>query len=161
MNSIPQKTIDLFWGKVDKESSKIFYNGTRCWMFPSRQRYGLVWFVDGYLRANRAAWIISHGEIPRGLFVLHHCDNSRCVNPDHLFLGTQKDNVSDMIAKGRKWSGLGEKNPNCKLTKEQVEEIRKLYQRGSRKGYGMGGLSKKFGISRTQIGSIVKNESWK
>lgn len=89
---------------------------------------------DGYGRrkafgeqmAHRAAWVEVHGPIPEGMSVLHRCDNPPCINVDHLFLGTQSDNVKDMNAKGRHgYTGQrGERNPNVKLTDEQVREIR-------------------------------------
>jgi hypothetical protein len=162
MSSITQKEIDKFWGKVDKEKSTTFYNGTRCWEWKSGAgRYGYVRLVGRNWRVNRASWTISHGEIQKGLHVLHHCDNTKCVNPAHLFLGTQKENVYDMIAKGRKWIGSGEDNPNSKVTIEQVEEIRRLYKRQSRKGLATGGLAKRFGISKSQVWSILKKQSWK
>lgn len=64
--------------------------------------YGLRYVAKGnWIRAHRWAWIIEYGRIPKGLFVCHACDNPPCVNPLHLFLGTQKDNHDDMVAKGR------------------------------------------------------------
>lgn len=59
--------------------------------------------VGSHMRAHRYAWLIFNGEIPCGMWVLHKCDNRRCVNPDHLFLGTAGDNARDMVAKGRNW----------------------------------------------------------
>jgi len=162
MNSIPQKYIERFWGQVDKEKSKTFYNGTRCWEWKeSAGRYAYIRIGYEALRINRVSWVITHGEIPEGLYVLHHCDNTKCVNPSHLFLGNQKVNMEDMVSKGRKWIGHGEDNPNRKLTIEQVREIRKLYKRQSRKGLASGGLAKKFGISKSQVWSILTGESWK
>ncbi len=64
-----------------------------------------------------------NGDIPEGMFVCHKCDNPLCINPAHLFLGTPKDNMTDMIKKGRKINSYGEQNPNAKLTEKQVLEI--------------------------------------
>jgi len=75
-----------------------------CWEWTSRrdrQGYGRLGIQGASLRAHRIAWIATHGPIPTGLCVLHHCDNPPCINPAHLFLGTPKDNVHDRIAKGR------------------------------------------------------------
>lgn len=161
MNSIPQRYIDRFWGRVDREISTVFYNGSRCWEWTRGGRYGYVRFGYEALRVNRASWIITHGEIPKGLYVLHHCDNTKCVNPSHLFLGNQKTNMEDMVSKGRKWIGHGEDNPNSKMTIEQVREIRKLYKRQDRKGLASGGLAKKFGLSKSAMWGILSGDSWK
>jgi hypothetical protein len=74
--------------------------------------------------AHRAAWEREHGPVPEGLCVLHRCDNRCCVNPDHLFLGTKKDNTHDMLAK-RRWTP-----PMLRLRECEVEEIRRLRQLG-------------------------------
>lgn len=75
-----------------------------CWLWiggVDRTKYGRI-YVDGKVTgAHRAAWAVTFGPIPDGMHVLHKCDNSRCVNPRHLFLGTHRDNMRDMIAKGR------------------------------------------------------------
>ena len=63
--------------------------------------YGRLWFEGRMWMAHRLAWTQAHGPIPRGLFVLHSCDNPPCINPDHLFLGTQLDNMRDAAQKGR------------------------------------------------------------
>lgn len=76
-----------------------------CWHFIgslSKTGYGVVGLNGKVIGAHRAAWILTNGEVPDGLFVCHKCDNRRCINPDHLFLGTAKDNTQDMISKGRR-----------------------------------------------------------
>jgi len=100
-----------------------------CWLWTGRRdRAGYGKIRRGpsakNLRAHRVAWELEHGPIPDGLCVLHHCDNPSCVRPDHLFLGTDADNVADMFAKGRSPSRVGEGNGRVKLTWAKVAEIR-------------------------------------
>lgn len=115
---------------------------------------------NGERKAHRAAWVERNGPIPDNLWVLHKCDNPSCVNPDHLFLGTAKDNNDDMRKKGRaRYPGCsqpGELNPNKKLTQEQVDYIRSVYK------WGMGPqLAKQFGVIPIMINRIVRGEAWK
>lgn len=100
---------------------------------------------------SRIAWILAHGRIPDGLLVCHHCDNPTCVRPDHLFLGTARDNARDMSAKNR-----APKGTNTKLTADDVLAIRAEYKRG------MGGkLGRKYGVTYQTIHEIVRGISWK
>lgn len=131
------KLEDRFWSKVRK--------GPDCWEWlaargknPSGSlgygQFSIGSRVDKDRRmhaAHRVAWSITNGEIPVGLNVLHRCDNQACVNPEHLFLGTQRDNVSDMIAKGRKRPAVGDRHGSAKLTEDQVRKIRQEYTRGT------------------------------
>lgn len=98
----PEQTAARFWSKVRK--------GDGCWEWQAKR------FDNGYgsfavsrnknQGAHRVAWELTNGPIPAGMSVLHHCDNRPCVRPDHLFLGTQLDNMRDMLAKGRqRWRG--------------------------------------------------------
>lgn len=86
-----------FWSRVRK--------GSACWEWVGARHtggYGAI-SVNGHQeRAHRVSWMIHHGEIPDGLWVLHRCDNPPCVNPAHLFVGSDADNLSDAIAKGRR-----------------------------------------------------------
>ena len=115
---------------------------------------------NGERKAHRAAWVEAHGTIPDGLWVLHKCDNPSCINPEHLFLGTAKDNSEDMRRKGRqKYPGFslkGETNPNSKLTQAQVEYIRMVYK------WGMGpALAREFKVHPFTINRIVRGEKWR
>lgn len=94
---------DFFWARVTKAE------GDGCWLYPAGKSkpgsYITVYLLGYYIQAHRLAWRILNGPIPDGLCVLHTCDNTHCVRPDHLFLGTRKDNVNDMMRKGRaQWS---------------------------------------------------------
>jgi hypothetical protein len=125
----------------------------------TRKGYGKLRRAGRYLLAHRDAWERKFGPIPDGLFVLHRCDNPPCRNTDHLFLGTNADNVADMISKGRKkWkSSPGEGNGRAVLSSEQVREIQTRYVRGATRQVD---LAAEYGISQSQISNIVLGRSW-
>ena len=116
---------DRFWPKVDKSGGP-----SSCWLWTAGvvggTGYGKIQDTRGgrYLRAHRVSWELAHGPIPDGMRVLHRCDNPPCVNPAHLFLGTDADNQHDMRAKGRFIQPRGERAGQAKLTTEQVLRIR-------------------------------------
>jgi hypothetical protein len=88
--------VDRFWEKVDKSGD--------CWLWTGHRGckgYGAAWAEGRHQAAHRVSWELAFGAIPDGLHVLHHCDNPPCVNPDHLWLGTNSDNQRDCVAKGR------------------------------------------------------------
>ncbi len=122
--------------------------------------YGEIRINKKLYLSHRLVYELTYGSIPKGLFVLHHCDNRKCCNPVHLFLGTHSDNMKDMVKKGRysKHCRSGEFNGNSKLTKLQVEEIRKLYQT---KKYSQRQLGKIFNVDHSVIGDIVLYKLWK
>ena len=107
---------------------------------------------------HRYAWTQANGPIPPGMWVLHRCDVRRCVNPEHLFLGTAQDNSRDMVAKGRKVTNRGESHKLAKLTDGEVREIRLKYN-GDRGDITR--LARAFGVSRTAIERVVKGMGWK
>lgn len=128
-----------------------------CWLwtgYTSPSGYGRIAKGDRHpILAHRLAWIITYGPIPKGLLVLHRCDTPACVRPDHLFLGTQRDNVQDMILKGR--DGLrGERNHWSKFTNEQVQEIRRSNESGTT-------LAKRFNVRQSAITKIRQRQAWK
>lgn len=87
-----------FWVKVERGGEDA------CWQWLARKHeggYGDFRLGGGHVRAHRFSYELAHGAIPKGMFVLHRCDNPGCVNPSHLFLGTFEDNSSDMVSKGR------------------------------------------------------------
>ena len=140
---------------AEKYSIKNFYTG--CWEW----RRGL--FPDGYpqvksKRLSRLLWdevnpddkLKSSKEL-----ICHICDNPRCVNPNHFFKGTHKENMEDMSRKGRR---NGELNPFSHLSWDLVDEIRRLYADG---GYTYQSLANKYNIAKSAIGAIIRREAWK
>lgn len=108
------------------------------------------------LLAHRWVYRRYHGEIPAGMCVLHTCDVACCVNPDHLYLGTQLQNIKDRVARGRGGSHkiTGERHGRSKLTADQVSAIRVSTESGT-------ALADKFGIGKSQVYRIKRGESWK
>ncbi len=106
--------------------------------------------VDG---AHRVSWELHRGPIPSGIQVLHRCDVRCCVNPAHLFLGTQGDNIRDMMAKRR--GPTGEAHGSAKLTDAQVIEIRALGGTMSQRKIG-----ERFGVTQSNISAIVRKKTW-
>jgi len=125
------------------------------WKYANVEGYGKIGAKNGW-RTSRLAWYLKFGNIPHKLFVLHKCDNPSCCNPDHLFLGTNKQNVEDMIAKGR--MPRGEKRAFAKLTEKDVKSIRKEYLKGNSSCLKLGG---KYCVSPQLIHDIVKRRKWK
>jgi len=112
------KTWLRFLSKVEKTESCWIWKGAK-----SKSGYGVFSFLCKYIRAHRASYILHKGEIPNNLLVLHSCDVRDCVNPDHLHLGTPKQNMQEMMVRGRSKYLKGTQSPSCKLTDEQVKEI--------------------------------------
>jgi hypothetical protein len=103
------------------------------------------------------AWELTYGPIAEGLFVCHKCDVPACVNPEHLFLGTNAENIKDMWRKGRGNSPKGEQNGSAKLTDNKVREIRRLYALGN---ISMRQLAIDFNIAYLQINHIIHRYAW-
>ena len=106
--------------------------------------------------AHRVSYMIHKGDIPEGKEVLHACDNPKCVNPNHLSVGTQKDNLQDMKNKGRHL--FGEKNANCILTETKVRAIKQLLDNNELSQLEIGNL---FGISQMEVSRIKRGLRWK
>ncbi len=127
-----------------------------CWEYSgakARWGYGIFSMGGKLIAAHRYAWILAHGEIPEGMIVCHHCDNPPCCNPNHLFIGTHKDNSDDMMGKGR-----NKYRPDItKLTAPQVLEIRRLYGSGEKITH----LASSFGVSTMQVHRIVTGRAWR
>ena len=114
---------------------------------------------DGKIRrAHRVSFLLNVGEIPEGMSVLHSCDNPPCVNPRHLRLGTQQDNMDDRMERdGYRSVAKGEANGFSKFTREQVIEIRDRHARG---GVTQRTLAKEYGMSQAQVSKIILRQAW-
>ncbi len=151
MTEYTAKDIARFWKYVDT-SAGLF----GCWKWIGcigQDGYGKIRIGNRHMRAHRVVWELTQGEILDGLCVCHRCDNPPCVNPAHLFLGTNIDNVRDREKKDRNNHVVGESHPQHKLTDVQVDEIRTRYANG---GITMQALADQFGVGLAQIWRIVR-----
>lgn len=133
-----------------------------CWIWQrskDKDGYGYIKKDKKTHKAHRISYEIHNGPVPEDKWVLHTCDNPSCVNPEHLWLGTAQENNDDMVAKGRQnhvgWAANGEKNPNSKLTQEDVDWIRANYKWGKGPEF-----AEKFGVGAFMINRIVRGEAW-
>jgi hypothetical protein len=143
---------ERFWSRVDKAGDG------GCWLWTGNAKsrdYGVVPRNRGSVLAHRYSWALANGrEIPAGLVVMHTCDNPPCVNPAHLTVGTQADNIRDAKAKNRI---LSEKNRAARsmsraLTDEQIAEIRAAYSAG---GETHRSLAQRYGVSHGFIQKVI------
>jgi hypothetical protein len=149
-----RKSLHLrFWEKVNKDSPN------DCWIWTAGTAgngYGQIRLEDDTrCLSHRLSYEMHIGDIPSGLLVCHHCDNRLCVNPDHLFVGTHKDNLRDMVEKGR--SNKGQKNVRARLTEDQVRQIRSMYSTGN---YTQRAIGEEFGVGQKVISQIINKDTW-
>ena len=140
---------ERFWAKVRRADL------AECWRWTGRLSsagYGRVGRRRESRYAHRVSWELHHGPVPQGLSVCHRCDNTQCVNPSHLFLGTQADNIADMVSKGR--NALGERNGQAKLTESEVVTIQAITKRTQRS------IAADYGVSRSLISLIRSGKRW-
>jgi len=145
--------------------SGLSYGLTDCWYWTKGRDtggYGVV-LMEGRKRptkAHRLSWLLFKGEIPHGMCVLHQCDVPSCCNPDHLWLGTQDDNMKDCAKKGRivTTPQFGEKNPRAVLSNSQVTEMRKLREKT---GMSYKKIALQYKVSTMTAFRAVVGQSWK
>ena len=175
----PERTEAAFWNRVAKSDG--------CWEWTGalggfKARYGVMGRNGRQCYAHRYSYELHQGPIPAGLLVCHKCDNPRCVRPDHLFLGTSKQNTQDAVSKGRMASGtkagpfmrrtppptdyvvrspysvrFGALNNNTRLTEDQVIAIRRAAATNT---VTYTALAKQYGVDRATIRSAVFRETW-
>ena len=148
---------------ADRISDKLMQSSSGCWIFTGRCNeygYGLLDVNGTPRRVHRLVWEIEFGPIPNDLLVCHSCDNPKCCNPSHLFLGTHQDNSDDKWRKGRAvHTGdhcRGELNCNAILNEDSIKQIRELLLMG----YTHSDIGDAFGVSRYTITDINRGKSW-
>jgi len=138
---------EKFWSKVTRRGAD------ECWEWTGvlDQGYGLIRITQSRsIRAHRVAFVLLKGAIPAELCICHKCDNRKCCNPKHLFIGTRNDNVQDAASKNR--MSFGESHPRCKLSSDDVVKIRKEWSSGK---VTQARLSRIYGVSNQHISGIV------
>lgn len=144
---------ERFWAHVEKTDT--------CWVWAGfkLKGYGRLSFLGQHVYAHRLAWELTNGPIPEGLCVLHQCDNPPCVRPDHLFLGTNAENMADRNAKGRHLScGVrGENVVTHKLTEADVRTMRSLHTAGVK----IPSLARRFNVHYNTAYYVVRNRTWR
>lgn len=155
MKSIPDLTpreIARFWMCVRKVESG-------CWEWTAVRigGYGAFYAQGQQRKATRVAWTLLNGPIPDGMNILHHCDNPGCVNPEHLYPGTTKQNAEDRVNRGRQPIAFGTDNPSAKLCPDDVRMIRRLYATGN---YSYKSVGKLFGVGTNAVRCIITGVTW-
>lgn len=146
------------WNVVQRDTP--FADGP-CWEWAGTcgaGGYGVLAVDHRTHKAHRLAYETWVGPIPEGMVVRHKCDNPPCINPEHLELGTPKDNARDREERGRRTPARGEKHGCAKLTWDNVNEIRSLWSTGN---YTRKQLAEDFGVVWTTIDMVVRNKTWK
>lgn len=146
-----------FWNKVNKTNT--------CWLWTAAKNnkgYGVFRIKGKNVYSHRLSYLIPNGYLPDDKIIMHACDTPLCVNPAHLIIGTQADNIADMIAKKRGKKSpektRGEKNGHSILTEEKVKEIRDTYAEG---GVTHKELGIRHGVSSSTIAYTISRRLWK
>lgn len=146
---------------MSTEERFFYYSGKRpdgCWLWTGatfgKDGYGAIGVGGKTIGAHSYSYIIHKGPVPRGMHVCHSCDVRSCVNPDHLFLGTPKDNFDDMVVKGRFNVAVGDKNGHTKVKDADIPEIFRLAETMSQSE-----IAKRFGISQPHVSGILSGRA--
>ena len=144
-----------FWSKVN-----VTANDDLCWewqAYLNKNGYGAFGINGKSYLSNRVAFEYSNGYLDKDICVLHKCDNRKCCNPKHLFLGTRVDNNNDKVRKGRAQRLFGDINPNSKVTEKDILPIKELIN----SGLTYTEVGRRYNISKVQARNIYKGRSWR
>jgi HNH endonuclease len=147
--------MERFWNKVNKNTL------SGCWEWSGSLKcggYGLFRVKGRLYKAHRFSWILNVGSIPKGKLVCHKCDNPKCVNPAHLFLGTHTDNARDRENKNRRPIFRGEAHPNSSLSDCQAVAIVEKYKTGR---YSCRALAKEYDVASSTIHRLITKQTWR
>ena len=147
-----KSVVERFMDKVSMPNGK-----AGCWPWRGQRRtggYGFFYLKGRFVSAHRTAWALLVEPVGSGACVLHRCDNPPCVNPAHLFLGTQRDNMRDASQKGR--IAHGERNGQSRLTAADVMDIRRRVASGE----GVTGLGREYGVSHVSVIRAARGSTW-
>ncbi len=148
-----QERIEVFWSRVKKG------NPLQCWEWQGGKHsfgYGVFSIDRKLIYTHVFSYELENGTVPKGLCVLHECDNPPCVNPAHLFTGTIIDNNKDMLLKGR--TAKGTKNGKSLLTYQESQLIRSLY---IRENVTQEELGRVFGVCRATVQAVIAGRTWR
>lgn len=152
---------ERFWSKVNKDGECWVWLGAR--MGSPNNRRGAIYAHSKLCAAHRISWELVNGEIPDGMVICHTCDNTLCVRPDHLFIGTQKDNIHDMIRKGRRARACalrgakGEAHRWAKLDNVAVMDVVNSALSGESKK----SIARRYSVDPNAIRLILRGATWR
>lgn len=154
---------ERFWEKVDRNGPMVRPELGPCWRwngYIGKNGYGQIQRGirgAGFMNSHVAVWLLTHKSLPpQGMCVCHSCDNRACVNPAHLWLGTDADNNRDMRVKGRAKHVTGEDHGGARLTWTQIREARALFKAGHK----IADIARRYGMHRGNMCRIVHNRNW-
>lgn len=152
MYSVSHKALARFWDKVKKTETCWLWNAT-----VGTNGYPQFYLNGRHRAAHRISWEMSNGSIPEGMCVCHTCDITHCVRPDHLFLGSNQENILDRVRKGRSYRPGSDLISGRKLTDSQALELIQKRKAGAT----LSSLANEYGLNCPAVSAIINGKSWK
>lgn len=154
----PKKGI-TFWDRVYSQTFRLAQSEGGCLLFTGCKDscgYGRIWRNGKLVRIHREVWKREHGRIPMGKVVMHVCDRPNCIEPEHMRIGLQRENIADMDSKGRRRTILGSQRSTAKLHERDIPTIRALLKRGDT----CKSIADIYGVTEGLIRHIKKGRNW-